>query len=319
MMSKLGKLITLITITVFLYGCGNNNSYQGYIEGDYSYIASAVAGNLLQLFVVRGDKVTTNQTLFVLDPQPESDKLQEAKYDLDVAQQNLINLQKGQRDTIIKALEAQREQAIASLDYNKKTYARYQILYKDRAIDKASLDQSRSTYEQNLQKITELEANIAEAKQGARENLIFAQEAAVKSAMAAVKQAEWAMAQKSVHAPTNGMIIDYLYELGEYVTSGSPVIILLSPAKIKVIFYVPEKIVSKIKVGDLIKIDCDGCKRAYTAKINFVSPKAEYTPPVIFSKDSRDKLVYRIEAHPPIEQAVLLHPGQPVDVMLIKN
>jgi HlyD family secretion protein len=308
------KLLFIVSMSLCLYGCNSGETIQGYVEGDYSYLASAVSGNLVQLLVDRGFQVKAGQHLFTLDPQPESDKLVEAKSDLEDAQQNLANLQKGQRQTVIESLEAQRDQVTATLGLNKKTYERYASLYKTHAIDKESLDQAESNYDQSVKRIAELEANIAEAKLGARENLIYAQQAAVSSTQAVVRQAEWALAQKKVYAPTHGEIIDYLYELGEYVTTGSPVIILLSPEKIKIIFYVPQRLLSKLKIGDWVVAKCDGCATKFRARITFISPKAEYTPPVIYSRDSREKLVFRVEAYPLPSEATQLHPGQPLDV-----
>lgn len=318
-MERSRKLFIIAGLILLLTGCEKNSTFQGYIEGEYSYLASAVSGNLTQLLVSRGDQVVAGQPLFVLDPQPEADKLRQATSNLAQAKEQLINLEKGQRETVMNALVAQHRQALANLDIATKTMNRYEALYKNRAIDKESLDQSVATYEQSKQRVKELEANIAEAKLGARENLINAQEEAVKAAEADVKQAEWALLQKSVRAPTNGQIFDTLYYVGEFVNAGTPVVVLLPPNKIKVIFYVAETVVSKVKVNDTVVLSCDGCKQNYNAVIRFISPEAEFTPPVIFSKDSRDKLVYRIEAYPDLKDAAQLHPGQPVDVRLIKN
>ena len=50
--------------------------------------------------------------------------------------------------------------------------------------------------------------------------------------------------------------------------------------------------------------------------ISYISPQAEYTPPVIYSKDSREKLVVMVEAVPEAADAMRLKVGQPVDVAL---
>lgn len=313
------KLLAVIMLTICLIGCNRSNTFQGYVEGEYSYLASAVSGNLTKLFVSRGQRVEAQQPVFILDPEPEFHKLQEARSTLASAQQHLIDLEKGSRQTILDALEAQQRQAAANLDLSQKTLARYETLLVNKAIDKESVDQARSTNEQNKQRLKEIEANLAEAKLGARENLIQAQKAEAQAADAAVKQAEWALTQKSIRTPTHGQIIDTLFLEGEFVTAGNPVVILLPPEKIKIVFYVPEKIVGSIHVNDVITFDCDGCKQTYQAKIAFISPRVEFTPPVIYSKDSRDKLVFRVEAYPSISDAVMLNPGQPVDVKIIKN
>lgn len=315
-LSRIVQLLPILAVSLLLSACNHHDTYQGYIEGEYTYLASAVAGNLTQLLVNRGSQVKIGQPVFVLDPEPEFSKLQQAKASLAEAEQRLVDLQKGSRQTILESLESQRKQAMASLDLTQKTLARFQALLAVKAIDKESVDQIASANDQNLHHIKEIEANLAEAKLGARENLIQAQKNAVTASEAQVKQAEWALMQKSIKANVNGQIVDTLYQEGEFVVAGAPVAILLPPHKIYAVFYVPEKIISKIKVNDSIMFGCDGCKKFYQAKINFISPQAEFTPPIIYSKDSRDKLVFRVEAYPEINDAVMLHPGQPVDVML---
>ena len=263
-------LVVLMAFTLF--GCtSNENVFQGYIEGDYAYIASAISGNLTQRLGDRGDQVKTNQPLFVLDPEPETSKLNQAKSELAGAKEQLLNLKKGQRDTVIKNIEAQLKQTQATLYFAKKTFDRYKVLYQKEAIGRADFDKVKSEYEQNLQKTKEITANLAEAKLGARKNLIKAQEALVAAAKAAVKQARWAFLQKSVRSHVNAQVFDTLYEPGEFVAAGQPVLILLPPEKIKVVFFVSEKFVSKISVGQKIIIDCDSCKNSYRAKINFIS------------------------------------------------
>ena len=311
------KKIFIISVVFTLTACNSNETvFQGYVEGEYAYIASVVSGNLTQRLVNRGDQVVVNQPLFVLDPQPETDRLSQAKFQLTQAKNQLFDLQKGARFTVIENIQAQLEQAQAGLDFAQKTFERYQVLYRSGAIDKGRLDQARSQYEQNLQAVNAVDAQLAEAKLGARENQIMAQKAAVDAAEAIVKQAQWMLLQKSVRATVNAQVFDTLYELGEFVEVGHPVIVLLPPHKIKLIFFVPEKIVSKITVGDEVIVDCDSCKNSYKAKVSFISPSAEFTPPVIFSQASRDKLVYRIEARMPLKVTKYFHPGQPIDVAI---
>lgn len=311
-----GKFILLI-IALCLAGCNrNHNTYQGYIEGKYTYVASAVSGNLAQLLVKRGDQVKPNQILFVLDPEPETSKLKQTEKRLAEAEQVLNNLQKGQRTTILTALNAQKTQAEAALDFAQKTLKRDETLRRQGVIDQATLDQARSVYKQSLDKVKEIDANLAEAKLGARENLIAAQAAAVEALNGYVQEARWAIEQKTVRAQVAAQVFDTLYEPNEFVAAGRPAISLLPPDKMKVIFFVPEKIVSQLHVGDSISFGCDSCTTNYPANISFVSPNAEYTPPVIYSEGSRDKLVYRIEVNLKPEIAVNVHPGQPVDIIL---
>jgi HlyD family secretion protein len=85
---------------------------------------------------------------------------------------------------------------------------------------------------------------------------------------------------------------------------------------VKLRFFVPETVVGSLKVGQPVIARCDGCGSPIEAKVSFVSRQPEYTPPVIYSREQRAKLVFLIEAKPEPASAVLLHPGQPLDVEL---
>jgi HlyD family secretion protein len=112
-------------------------------------------------------------------------------------------------------------------------------------------------------------------------------------------------------------VIDTLYSSGEWVAAGMPVISLLPPENIKVKFFVSEKQLGAIKLGQTISVTCDGCTTPVAAAISFIAPQAEYTSPLIYSKENRTTLVFLVEARAKAEDAVKLHPGQPVEVKLI--
>jgi HlyD family secretion protein len=317
-MKNLIKILISVAALLLLYSCGKNNqiTLQGYIDATYTYVSSGVSGKLLTLYVNKGDHIQENQLLFKLDPEPETSQLEQAKNKLSQSEQVLSDLQKGQRDTVISGLLAARLQVMANLDFARKTLDRYQALYKSGVLDKNSLDKATSDFNEADQKMKESEAHIEEARLGARENLIKAQQAVVASNMAEVKATSWSVSQKTIYSPINARVFDNLYEVGEFVEPGSPVYVLLPRTKIKVIFFVPESYLSYMKAGKIISFSCDSCKQKYPVAISFISPAAEYTPPVIFSKDSRDKLVYRIEALLSPEISDQFNVGQPVDVYI---
>jgi HlyD family secretion protein len=109
-------------------------------------------------------------------------------------------------------------------------------------------------------------------------------------------------------------VVDTLYRIGEWVTAGTPVVSLLPPENVKVRFFVPEPRLGAIEVGAEVRVRCDACGPKLTAVISYIAPDAEYTPPVIYSREMRAKLVYLVEAKP--RQPSALRPGQPVDVTL---
>jgi HlyD family secretion protein len=79
---------------------------------------------------------------------------------------------------------------------------------------------------------------------------------------------------------------------------------------------VPQSIVGSLKPGRAVSLRCDGCEAEIPAQITFISNSPEFTPPVIYSNETRDKLVFMVEARPSVENAPKLRPGQPVAVTL---
>jgi hypothetical protein len=130
----------------------------------------------------------------------------------------------------------------------------------------------------------------------------------------ALARAEWDLAQKHQKAPHSGLVFDTLYRPGEWVPAGHPVVVLLPPPNIKVRAFVPETWVGALKVGQGVRVFVDGVPDAFPGTLSYISPRAEYTPPVIYSRESRAKLVFLIEARFDPRVAVSLHPGQPVDI-----
>ena len=123
----------------------------------------------------------------------------------------------------------------------------------------------------------------------------------MKAAQAALAQANWKLEQKSVAAPVTGLVQDTFFVLGEWVPAGRPVVSLLPPGNVKARFYVPEPALSSVRIGAPLEIRCDGCQ-PIEARVSYVSSQAEYTPPVLYSKESRSKLLFLVEARLPQAQ-----------------
>jgi HlyD family secretion protein len=136
----------------------------------------------------------------------------------------------------------------------------------------------------------------------------------MRALKAALEITEWRLSQRHVTAPAAGRIADVLARPGETVAAGASVVSLLPPGNIFVRFFIPEADLPAMHLGDRVAIVCDGCPPDLSGMISFIAPRAEYTPPVIYSDESKSKLVFLIEARPRADQAQLLNPGQPVIV-----
>ena len=299
-----------------LAGCEKpaNDSWQGYIEGEFVLLASPYAGQLQKLYVHRGDKIEAGKPLFALEQESERAARTEAEQRLNAAAARLENLQAARRPAEIDALRAEVTQAKAALALSSSQLAQQQKLFKEGFIAQARLDEAQAARARDAARAAEAEAQLRSALQPVgREAERRAAEGDAAGAQAALAQAALRLEQKSVAAPVSGMVQDTFFVEGEWVPAGRPVVSLLPPGNVKARFYVPETVLGSIQPGRPLEIRCDGCPAPLAAKVSFVSTQAEYTPPVLYSKESRAKLLFLVEAR--LEGAGL-RPGQPVDVRL---
>ena len=308
-----GALVALAA-AMGLGGDGGPLIVQGYVEGEYVYVAAPVAGRLETLHVARGAQVAAGALLFQLDRSSEQPARDDAAARLARAEANLANLGKGKRPSEIESLEAQLAQANAMLELSEVALQRREQLVETRAVSREAVDEARATHDRNEARIAELQAELATARLGARADEIEAAGAEVTAARAQLAQAAWRLDELAQAAPQAGLVVDTLYRPGEWVAAGAPVVSLLPPENVKVRFFVPEPRLGAIQVGDEVQVRCDACASDLSAVISYISPDAEYTPPVIYSREMRAKLVYLVEAQP--RQPAALRPGQPVDVTL---
>lgn len=229
------------------------NYLQGYVEGEFVYVASPYGGALESLFVQRGTEVKAGDPLFVLESAAE---------------------------------RATRDQAQAALVLSEKDLERMETLARRNLIAMQELDRARSTRDQDRERLA---------------------------------KAEWDLSEKRQNAPQAGLVFDTLFRVGEWVAPGRPVVAILPPGNVKVRAFVPETQIGTVRVGYGARIHVDGMDGPLEGRVGFISPKAEYTPPVIYSRETRDKLVFMIEILFDPKTGAKLHPGQPVDVELLRS
>jgi len=311
--------LAALCLLLSLAGCDKPpaNTLQGYIEGEYVLLASPYAGQLQKLYVRRGDQAESGKPVFALEHEAEGAARLEAEERLKSAQARLENLQAGRRAPEIDALRAQLTQAKAARELSASQFAQQQKLFKGGFIAQARLDEAKSAYERDAGRVREADAQLKTALQPlGREGELEAAEAEIAAARAALAQAAWRLEQKSVAAPVSGLVQDTFFVEGEWVPAGRPVASLLPPGNVKARFYIPETGLNAVQIGRTLEISCDGCGAPFAARVTYVSSQAEYTPPVLYTREQRAKLMFLVEARPAPADGARLRPGQPVDVAL---
>lgn len=291
------------------------SGYQGYAEGEFVLVAAPVAGTLETLPVRRGQTVAAGAPLFALERVAELAAVKEAEQRLHSAEARVADLGRARRRDEIAALEAQIAQAAAQVQLSGTQLRQQKELAEKGFVSPARLDEAQAAFDRDSARLAEARSQLQVARASVgRQGEIEAARTEAEAARAVVAQARWRHDQKQQAAPVDALVFDTFFRPGEWVPAGRPVVSLLPPQNLKVRFYVPEPVLGSLRVGQAVKVRCDGCADPVDAAISHISPEAEYTPPVIYSKESRARIVFLVEARPAAQQAMRLHPGQPVDV-----
>jgi HlyD family secretion protein len=183
----------------------------------------------------------------------------------------------------------------------------------DRTVEKAALDSAKASLTFSEKDFKRQEQLALTPGSASVRDLQLAREARDEDSQR-LAQAEWNFTQKAQAAPQAGLVFDTLYREGEWVDAGHPVVVLLPPSDIEVRAFVPETQIGIVHPGDQVQVFVDGVRVPFKGTMRYIFPEAEYTPPVIYSEESRSKLVFMVEVDFDLETAAQLHPGQPVDV-----
>lgn len=268
------KLFVLIPL-LFLAACEEKKDepWLGYGEGDAAFISAPQPGWVTQMKVERGTVVRRGDLLFVLDDTREKASREQAEASLAQARASL-------------------KQERANLTYSRTTLERQNKLARDNAGTPTQRDLALANYRQSEARINELTAQIAQME-------------------AALTGAAYGLNQRQVVAQTEGRVQDLYFREGEYIPASTPAISILPPKNIFARFFVPESQMARIRLGQKVRITCDGCK-PLEATVTFIAAREEFTQPVIFSVGNREKLVFKAEARLP--GGLPIHPGQPIEV-----
>ena len=312
----MNALLCALPLVARLLACGAPDVLAaGYVEGEYVYLAPVTAAELSEVRVRMGDRVEAGVIVARQDRTDAEIALAEARAARDQAEAELANLREGSRPEEIRVVEASLEAARVRLREAERQADRQTALNRQGVVPQANLDTAVAARDTAATEVAELEARLAVARLPARAQVVAAAESRLEGAEAAMRDAAWRLAKRDVTAPVAGQITDVFRRTGEIAGPAAPVVSLLPDGAYKLVVFVGETDVAGIAPGSTLAVRCDGCPAGLTATVSYVAAEPEFTPPVIYSVENRQKLVYRVEARPPAADRSL-RPGQIVDVSL---
>ena len=290
----------------------------GYVEGEYVLLAPLENAQVRSVSVRRGDAVTVGQVLATVEGADAEIAVAQSEAALAQARAQLADLKQGKRPEEIAVLEAALRSAEAQAAEARRVMTRTEELKQKGIATQADLDKAATSLEIAEAAVGKARADLEVAKLPARPEAIEAAQHQVDQAEASLEQARWRLSQRRIIAPSTGRISDVIRNAGDLAGPAAPILSMLPDGAVKIKFYVREGDFSSIAVGDRLAVRCDGCPDGLTARVSYVAPDPEFTPPVIYSLESRQKLSHLVEAKPE-GNAAALQPGQIVDVALTRE
>ncbi len=289
---------------LLLGGSRRERTLSGYIEGDDLYLSAPMAGTIRSVFVVEGGRVSAGQKLFTIDPATLSAQGEQAQANTAAARTQIASAEATARQA-----NAELAAARAAEDHARSDLNRLLMVQRDDAAAVAGkdLDAARAALRDANARVT-----AAQRTFDARQAQVAAARAQTVQAQGGEREVQIRVGQLSPTAPAPARVEDVFFQPGEWVSANQAVVSLIPDNKVKIRFYVPEHELARYLPGRSVRFSCDGCAKGLDAVIRYVSPRPEFTPPIIFSRDSRDRLVFMVEAYPQRPQG--LQPGLPVDV-----
>jgi len=286
----------------------------GYVEGEALYVAAPVSGTLASRPVERGGRVSAGATLFALDPRTADASAAQAAAQVAGAEASLNDLGAArERKPEIDVARAAEASARAQLVKAEADYRRFADLAGKGFASRTQLDAARAARDSAAASVAQAQA---QQRSGALTVGRSAQQAAAAAQVQGAKAALAAEARRRQEiAPVSavsGQVEQTYFNPGEWVPANQPVVSIIPDDKRKIRFFVPQDRVAGMKIGQAVRFTCDGCGAERTATVRFIAPRAEYTPPVIYSEHARAKLVFMVEAMLPPDKPLPL--GLPVAV-----
>ena len=288
--------------------------YSGYIEGNYVLAAPTQTGRLEEIDVTEGEVIEAGALLFVQDKVQLTAAVAAAKAQVRVAEAQLANIGSGAREEELEVVRAELAQAQVNLDLAQKTLERSNQLLTDNIISQSRLDADASAFASAETQVRRLEAELTTMELPARAEELVAARASVEAAQAEVARIQSDLDARTILSPVSGLVEKVFFEPGEVATAGTPVVSILPENALTVRFYVRENERSSLAVGNEFTMECDGCAQDYIVRLTRIDADPQFSPPIIYSREERARMVFRAEAA--TTENIPLLPGQPVTLSL---
>lgn len=309
--------LTILLLSL-LSACSDapENVAQGYIEGDYLFIAAERSGRITDVQAREGEAMEAGDPLFRLDTDVEEATLAAVEARAEKARAKLRDRTRGARPQRIAVLEAAIRRARTEVSLARKRLERVERLREKEMVPSERLDEAKAAYESAQARLKERRQERELAALPDRSQQVEVARQALAAARAEVDRQQLRILKQTVQAPKAGHVHELVRREGEVAPRGGTVVSFLPKDARRAVFFVDQSQLPQIARNQRVAISCDGCSSGLRGRIDFIAREVEFTPPMIFGPQEREHLLVRVEAAIPADQAPELKPGQPITVQL---
>jgi len=304
-------------VSLLLAGCfgEDGNVALGTLERDRVALTATANEILIDLPVAQGTFVEKGTILAQLDPTQQQAVVNQARAEMQKSKANLDKLLNGSRPEDIAQARASVASAKANLLNAEASFARFDDLTTRGTTSQAQLDSARATRDAAVASLEGAEQNLKELEIGSREEDIDIARAELAAAEANLQTQETILSDLRIVASRDGVLDSLPWNLGERVTVGSPVAVLLAGDAPFARVYVPEPYRVKIKEGDKLQVRIDGLDSEIEGQVRWISSDPSFSPYYALNQTERARLMYLAEVQLP-DSASELPNGVPAQVVM---
>lgn len=314
-------ILILTTSAIIYWGCSGGNDKNkieasGTIEATDVIVSSKTQGEILELRTDEGSEVKAGDTLLVIDHEVLEIQLKQAVAGKDFAQAQYTLLRQGARKEDINSAQEQLKQAEVNLNQAETDRKRMEQLFNSKSITKKQYEDADSRYEITRAQYSAAEENFNKLKNLARPEELKQMQANLNKSEAAIDLLKKNIRDSYVISPINGIVVKKFVEKGETVNPSASLFKVSDLKEVKLVIYVSEEELGKVKLGNDVQITVDSYKdKIFKGKVSYISPEAEFTPKNIQTKDERTKLVFAVKINIP-NPDFELKAGMPADAAI---
>lgn len=315
-------LAAFVASLLLFGGCARNRSrtnetvISGNIEVTDAQLGFKLAGRVASRPVFEGDPVKAGQLIASLDDSEQKEQLAVVRAELAAAKAGLAELEAGSRPQEIAAAEASVRSTEAVLNQVQLDFARQKDLNAKEVNPARDLEAALANLKVAEARVAESAEQLKLVREGPRAETIQQAQARVAQASASVALAEIRLAETKLYSPLTGTVLSHSIEPGEYISPGTPVVIVADTVHTWVRAYVNQTDLGRVRHGQKLIVHTDTAPgKDFEGTVSFISSEAEFTPKTVQTTKERVKLVFRIKvdvSNPHDE----LKAGMPADVVL---